>query len=610
MAVQFKNLEDYGVIGNLQACALIGRDGSIDWLCFPYLESPSVFAALLDTERGGYFQIQPAAKYESLQSYIENTNILQTTFNTPLGAAVITDFMKPEGRKEDHYVREVFRKVECIKGEVDLEISFSPRFKYAKVLPDFELTETGIIAQTQNESLFLQSPASLKVYDHEAGSIMTLTGGKTAWYVLQYNHRVPLSEQDCEKLLSSVREFWLRWVHNSLRSIYAVEGHWHSLVVRSGLVLKLLANPETGAIAAAPTTSLPEKIGGVRNWDYRYCWIRDSSLTAQALFHIGHVKESQDFRRWMRDIVGQTKDPSSIQVMYGLDGEVDLEERILENLSGYKDSSPVRIGNGAAKQKQLDIYGELLNAVYDTTRHGEEISFENWKIIKKIVNYVCLAWKEKDSGIWEVRGGTRHFVYSKLMCWVALDRAVKVSRSKGFSSPLEKWEKTREAIRQAIIERGFSKRLNSFVQAFDSETLDATSLLIPLMDFLSFDDPRVQGTIEAVLKKLVTKEGLVYRYDSDDGLPGGEGYFVLCSFWLVKALALSGRVEEAEEIFLKVLKYISPLGLLAEEIDPENGTQLGNFPQAFSHIGLINSALYLGIAKGKKYKGPKPIGIS
>ena len=609
MAVQFKNLEDYGVIGNLQTCALIGRDGSIDWLCFPYLESPSVFAALLDKERGGYFYIHPNAKYESLQSYIENTNVLQTTFAAPLGVVVVTDFMNPEGRKDDHYAGEVFRKVECVNGTVELEINFSPRFDYARAVSDFEIAEGGVIAQAKNESLFLQSPIALNIDGQSAKGTISLRGGEAVWFVLQYKHHISLSDKDCNKFLADTKRFWSSWAHKCLRSECILEGPWHNIVVRSGLILKLLANPETGAIAAAATTSLPEKIGGVRNWDYRYAWVRDSSFTAQALFHLGHIKESQDFRRWMRGIVVKTEDPSQIQIMYGLNGEVDLKEEVLDNLSGYKNSSPVRIGNGAAGQKQLDIYGELLNAVYDTTRHGEDISYKNWTIIRRIVDYVCSVWNTEDSGIWEVRGGPRHFVYSKLMCWTALDRAVKISRFKGFDCPVKKWGRVRETIKQAILEKGFSKKLNSFVQSFDSDVLDASSLLIPLMGFLPFDDFRVQGTIAAVLKRLTTPGGLVYRYEADDGLPGSEGNFVLCSFWLIQNLALSGRVEEAEEMFLNVLKYISPLGLFSEEIEAETGRQIGNFPQAFSHIGLINSALYIGIAKGRKHKGPKPAGL-
>ncbi len=607
---EYKDLEDYGIIGNLETCALIGIDGSIDWLCLPCLESPSVFAALLDIERGGYFRINPIIKYESFQTYIENTNILQTTFTTPSGIAVITDFMKPEGKKDNIYARAVFRKVECIKGEVELKISFKPRFDYAKELPVFELIEEGIIARGKNENLSLQSPVPLEIYEQEARGALTLEGGKTAWFILQYNHRVSLSSRDCEDLLIEAGIFWHNWVHRCVPSECIMDDPLYDLVVRSALVLKLLSNPESGAIAAAPTTSLPEYIGGVRNWDYRYAWIRDASFTSQALFHLGHDKESQDFRRYMRKILSKTKDPSLIRIMYGLNGEADLEERIMENLSGYKNSSPVRIGNGAAKQRQLDIYGELLNAIYETTRYGETVSHESWQFIKYIVNYVCLIWNKKDSGIWEVRGKDRHFVYSKLMCWVAVDRAIKISSLKGFNAPLKRWEKVREAIKQAILEKGYSVKLNSFVQAFGSETLDATSLLIPFMDFLPFNDPRVQGTIEATLKRLVTKEGLVYRYEADDGLQGSEGYFVLCSFWLIKALALSERVKQAEEILQNVLKHISPLGLFAEEIDPKTGKQLGNFPQAFSHVGLINSVLYLGIAKGKKHKGPKPVGIS
>jgi len=610
MAERFKDLEDYGIIGNLQTCALIGRDGSIDWLCFPYLESPSVFAALLDIERGGYFQIQPAAKYESLQSYVENTNILQTTFTTPLGVVVITDFMKPEGRRDNYYAREVFRKVECISGTVELEINFNPRFDYAKVIPDFKLTEEGVIAQTKDESIFLQTPVPFNIYGQEVKGRVSLTGGKVIWFVLQHEHNLSLSDRDCSKLLIEVKRFWRSWTHKCSHSGCVFEGPWHNLVVRSGLILKLLSNPETGAIAAAATMSLPEKIGGVRNWDYRYVWIRDSSFTAQALFHVGHIKESQDFRRWMRGIVSKTKDPSLIRIMYGLNGEVDLKEQILSNLSGYRNSSPVRIGNDAAKQRQLDIYGELLNSVYDTTRHGEDIPHKNWIIIRRIVDYVCSVWGKKDSGIWEVRGGPRHFVYSKLMCWVAVDRALKIADLRGFKAPLEKWRKTARVIKQTILDRGYNNKMNSFVQSFDSDTLDAVSLLIPLMGLLPFDDFRVQGTITATLKRLTAPGGLVYRYEADDGLPGSEGNFVLCSFWLIQNLALSGRVEEAEEMFLNVLEYISPLGLFSEEIEAGTGRQIGNFPQAFSHIGLINSALYIGVAKGKKHKGPKPVGVS
>jgi GH15 family glucan-1,4-alpha-glucosidase len=612
-ATDYKDLEDYGIIGNLETCALVGRDGSIDWLCFPYLESPSLFAALLDAERGGHFWTKPLTKYESIAAYIENTNILQTTFITALGTVAITDFMPVEDREETQSVRVVFRKVEWITGEVELEISLKLRFDYARAVPDLELVEDGIACRWKDESLFLQAPIRLQIQDGEARGVISGSAGETAWFALQYNHHAPLQPEDMERLLKKTEKFWRGWAHQCESQACIFAAPWHDLVVRAGLVLKLLANPETGAIAAAPTTSLPERIGGVRNWDYRYAWIRDAALTVQALFHLGHMKEWQDFRRWIEAIMQRAKeDPSRMEIMYGLHGEADLEERILDHLGGYKDSSPVRIGNAAAQQRQHDIYGELLNVIYETTRYGVEVSEELWEITRDLVHYVCQVWDTQDSGIWEVRGGPRHFVYSKLMCWVALDRGIKIARVKSFDAPVEEWEKVREEIRQAILEKGFSKKLNSFVQAFDAESLDATSLLIPLMGFLPFDDPRVQGTIDATLKGLVTKNGLVnrYEYEAEDGLPGREGSFALCSFWLIKALAASGRMGEAEETLLNVLNYVTPLGLLAEEIDPSTGKQLGNYPQAFSHIGLINSALYLGVAKGREHKGPKPMGLS
>ncbi|MFX1466681.1 MAG: glycoside hydrolase family 15 protein [Promethearchaeota archaeon] len=609
MALDYKDLEDYGIIGNLETCALIGRDGSIDWLCFPYIESPSLFAAILDTKRGGHFRITPITKYESIQSYINNTNILQTTFSTPLGVAIITDFMDVKGREKNKNVRMVFRKIECVKGDVTLEISFKPRFEYAKLLPDFENLENGLIALGNDQRLFLQSLFPFEINDKEARGVVSVAKGESFWLVLQYNLQEFLQSNDCEKYLNNVKKFWQDWAHKCVRSECVLEGPWHEPTIRSGLILKLLANPDSGAIAAAPTTSLPEVIGGVRNWDYRYAWIRDASFTIQALFHLGHVKEAQDFRKWINEIVETVKDPSKIQILYGIHGEVDLKERILEHISGYRSSSPVRVGNDAAKQRQLDIYGELVNAVYDISRYGEEVSDKTWQTVRRIVEYVCEIWNTKDSGIWEVRGEIRHYVYSKLMCWVAIDRGIKIAEQKGFKAPLEKWKTIRKEIRQIILEKGFSKKLNSFVQSFDLETVDATSLLIPLMHFLPAADPRVQGTINAVLARLSTNEGLVHRYKSEDGLPGNEGTFILCSFWLIKTLALSGRIEESEKLLQNILKYISPLGLFAEEVDIKTGKLLGNFPQAFSHIGLINSVLYLSIAKGRKHKGPKPMGI-
>jgi GH15 family glucan-1,4-alpha-glucosidase len=605
----YKNLEEYGVIGNLQTCALVGRDGSIDWLCFPYLESPSVMAALLDAERGGHFRIEPVTKYYSRQSYAGNTNILQTTFSTPLGDAVITDFMPVEEIAGRASVGAVFRKVECLKGMVKMSVSVKPRFDYGTAIPEAEPTDGGVVFRRQDDLLYFQSPVPVFLHDAVADGSFGLKENESVWFSLRYNNLDRGMPSDYEKILNRVRDYWLGWVHTCESGKCVFEEPWHPLAIRSALVLKLLSNPDSGAIAAAATTSLPEKIGGSRNWDYRYAWIRDASFTDQALYHMGHVTEARDFRNWLIGIVEKAGDPSRINIMYPLHDGEKLEEKVLEHLSGYDSSKPVRVGNAAAEQKQLDIFGEMMNAIYDTSRRGEEISEKRWAVFSNIVDYACKVWDTKDSGIWEVRGEPRHFVYSKLMCWVAVDRGLKIAREKGFAAPLQTWKETRNEIKQAILERGYSKSLESFVQSFGSNVLDATGLLIAPMGLLPHNDPRISGTIDAVLKNLTTEEGLVYRYRGDDGLPAGEGCFILCSFWLIKALALSGRTEEAEKIFTKVCGYISPLGLLSEEIDPGSGRLIGNFPQAFSHVGVINSALYLGISKGRKYEGPEPLGM-
>ena len=609
MKIGFKDIEKYGIIGNLETCALIGDDGSIDWLCLPYLESPPIFAAILDKERGGHFVIQPVSKFSSFQTYIKETNFLQTTFNTPFGMATITDFMPVNLYDKTKRHRTLYRKVECIEGHIRLQLKFQPRFNYAKAIPDFKLVKEGVLCSFENKNLLLNTEIQLKIDGDTVTCQFDMRKNKEIWFVLRYNQEDQnLSYKDFNNELKTTQEYWEKWT-NKCYKLCILEDIWHDIIARSGLVLKLLANPESGAIAAAATTSLPECIGGVRNWDYRYAWIRDSSYTIQALFHLEHIQESQDYMRWINSIIKQDKPPSDIHIMYPIHKNVDINEQILEYLSGYRQSSPVRIGNAAFNQKQLDIYGELINAIYDTTRYGKDISNKTWELIKYFVDYVCEVWNTKDQGIWEVRDNPRHYVYSKLMCWLAVDRGLKISKFKEKGSNFDKWKKTKEEIKTAILEKGFNKERNSFVQSFNSNALDATSLLIPKMGLLPYDDPRVQSTIDAVMKNLMTENGLVYRYKNEDGLPGDEGCFVLCSFWLVDSLTLSGRLDEAIKIFLNVLHLISPLGLLSEEINPETGKLLGNFPQAFSHIGLINSALYIGIAKGRKHKGPKPQGV-
>jgi GH15 family glucan-1,4-alpha-glucosidase len=596
----YKELGDYGIIGNFDTCALVSNDGSIDWCCFPHIESPSVFAAILDVDKGGHFSIMPAGSFSSESTYIKNTNVLKTVFRSPSGVIELVDFMplKIEGKRDELAHQLICRKVTCRQGSIRLKISFKPRFNYAQAKTNVRTAKGGILAASTCNQIFLTAPLGFQIKDDEAIGTFLVKEDDEFWMALQYGANMPTNLSVCQSLLDDTIQHWTDWSHKCDLSKCVFAGEWHDLITRSGLVLKLLTHHQTGAICAAPTTSLPEKIGGNRNWDYRYNWIRDAFFTVQALYNLGHISEAKKHLKWFTDICRRAKEPSEIQVLYGMHGETDLEEQELKHLSGYQDSWPVRIGNKAVDQKQLDIYGELVNAIYETSRYGEEISSDIWQFIKKVVDYVCQIWKSKDASIWEMRGEPRHFVYSKLMCWVAVDRGIKIARRKSFNIPLKKWLKVKTEIREAILKRGFNKRLNSFVQSFDSENLDATNLLIPIMGFLPFSDLRIQGTINTTLSELM-ENGLVRRYNGDDGLPGKEGAFVLCSFWLVDALALSGRLEEAETIFRNILKYISPLGLFSEEIEAKTGRLLGNFPQAFSHIGLINSALYLNIAKNQ-----------
>jgi len=593
----FKRLEDYGIVGDLYTSALIGKDGSIDWCCLPHVESPSIFAALLDLEKGGQFRVEPAHLYESYQRYIDMTNVLQTVFRTAKGEAIITDFM-PQKDTVNPGTQAIYRQITCIKGRMDFEVDFSPRFDYARAKAQLKGTEKGFLAEGAGQKLYLNSSKpGLKVKNNSISGKFTLREDETLWLVLGNGKDIPAEPQSCERERRETIEFWHRWVHSCGEGRCVFEGEWHDIIVRSSLVLKLLTHRQTGAICAAPTTSIPEVLGGVRNWDYRFNWLRDSSFTVRAFFSLGYDFEAKEFLRWFLDKFSAFS-PGEIKTVYSLHGGVDLEEKELRHLSGYENSFPVRTGNAAHKQFQLDIYGELLQAVYDSLLFGLELKGDAWTRFEEIVNFVCRNWDEKDLGIWEVRSEPRHFVHSKLMCWVALDRGIKVVEKLGREAP-RYWHEEREGIKAAILEKGFNTKLNSFVQSFDSEYMDATALLIPVMGLLPYEDPRVQGTIDAVMRELGHK-GLIHRYNSPDGLPGREGTFVLCSLWLVDALAGSGRVEEALFNFNQVLEHASPLGLLAEEQDPHTGRQLGNFPQAYSHIGLINSALYLARAMKKE----------
>jgi alpha,alpha-trehalase len=600
----FTSLEDYGIVGNQETCAFVGRNGSIDWLAVPYADSPSVFAAMLDPERGGVFSLTPALKFQSLQRYIQNTNVLVTEFVTATGDASITDFMPPLEAGGEH--RMLLRKVQGNRLDCLLSVVFRPRFDYGRQKGRFYRNGNLLVASTDEVSLFLIG-AEFSTGDGEFVANLSLCEGETAWIVMLWGEDPkPPQPRECEEALQATLKFWSEWSQDHERSESVLRELYDNLAVRSGLALKLLINPHSGGIAAAASMALPESIGGVRNWDYRFAWIRDASFTAQALFHLGYGREAAQYRNWVLAILRQLGDLSEIKPLFPLHQSAQMEEGFVESLGGYRHSAPVRVGNLASHQTQLDIYGELVNTVHETSRHGEEVEPQVWDAVRRICDFVSRNWGEKDRGIWEMRTEPRDYVHSKLMCWVALDRGIGIAKRHGMDAPVAAWSTAAQEIRSAILEKGYSKRLNSFVQSFEDEELDASSLLIPIHLFLPADDPRVQSTIDAVWRRLSAGNGLLYRYRSEDGLAGSEGAFILCSFWLVNALAVSRRTEEAETIFRQMLAHVSPLGLLSEEIDPRDGRLIGNFPQAISHIGLINAALHLGIAKGRGHHGPPP----
>jgi len=609
---EYPPIEDHGLVGDLRTCALVSRDGTVDWCPLPEIDSPSVFAGLLDAERGGHFRVAPETAFEADQSYVERTNVLRTTFETAGGRLRLTDFMVPiKGAVGADGERALYRKVEGLAGTVAVEVAFRPRFDYGR--DDATLTaRNGAIDATaggSDDRLTLASSLSFEIGDAEARATAKVTAGDARWLVARYDPDGGTEYPPPERVLSDTVDFWRDWTHTCDISECIFEGQWHDMAVRSGLALKLLTHEHTGAVCAAPTTSLPEEIGGVRNWDYRYNWIRDAAFTVQALVNLGHTYEATRYVDWFLDLC-QATEPAEIQPLYGLHGETDLSETELDHLDGYRGSRPVRIGNGAAEQRQLDTYGELVLAVSETARFADIVSADDWAAIRDIVEYVCEVWTEPDAGIWEVRDGPKQFVFSKLMCWVALDRGLALAREGGFDAPTERWRAVRGRIRSEILERGYSESAGYFTQAFGDEgTIDATGLLVPVVGFLPADDDRVQNTIDAVRARLTSADGLVDRYDGTDGLPGEEGAFLWCSFWLVDALALSGRLEEAREVFRSLVDLVNPVGLLAEEIDPESGAHLGNFPQGFSHIGLINSALYLAHAAEHGESTTKPMGM-
>jgi len=593
----YNKINHYGIIGNLQTIALIADDGSIDWLCLPAIDSPAVFAALLDDNLGGRFRLQPEGAWDSVSAYKPRTNILITRFRSRRGARMkLTDFMPMPTEKHDPGV--LYRKVEAFRGKVALRIEFEPKFDYARADTRLEARDSGAVATAANgESLALHTDRAMQLEAREtsvAGRLV-LSEGRCCWLKLQYGSTEPLpvDAEEAESALEDTATFWHRWIEARETGRRLDLGVHRPMADRSALVLKLLYFQSTGAIAAAATTSLPEEIGGVRNWDYRYTWIRDTALTLQALYNLGHLSELEGYLKWIKNII--TESGSELKIMYGLRGETELPEAELDHLEGYKGSAPVRIGNAAAGQLQLDIYGEILDAALRLSNYAGKIDIDLWGFLRNICEHVTENWHKPDSGIWEVRGGPYHFVHSKVMAWVALDRGLTIARRYGFPADLGRWRRTARQIKQQVLEHGWSQKKKAFVQHYDTEELDAANLLIPIFGFLPFDDERVRSTTDAIRRELGHSDcdGYLYRYRGDDGLPGEEGIFLVCSFWLVDNLIARGELLEAEYLLERLRDTAGPLGLFAEEYDPNWREALGNYPQAFSHVGFINSAVEL-----------------
>lgn len=590
-----KPIEDYGLIGNMLSCALVARDGSLDWLCLPRFDSDACFAALLGKPDNGYWRLAPADERAKIsRRYRPDTMILETTFETEEGAVTLIDFM-PLARDEEHV--DVVRLVRGDRGRVRMRCEFVLRFGYGSTVPWLQRADFGARAVAGPDAIELRTRVKLVSENLRTTAEFTVGAGATVPFVLAWHpsHRVEERDIDPQQRLEEAETWWRDW---SSQCRIDKEHPWRDAVTRSLITLKALTFAPTGGIVAAPTTSLPEQLGGERNWDYRYCWIRDATLTLYAFLTSGYRDEAKAWREWMlRAAAGH---PAQLQIMYGLAGERRLTEVELPWLAGYEGSKPVRIGNGAYGQLQIDVYGELLDALHVGRKFQLEPSHEAWNFQRTLLGELKGQWRSPDQGIWEIRGEPRHFTHSKLMAWVAFDRGVRAVEDFGLDGPSESWKAEREQVRDEILSKGWSEKKRSFVQHYGGTALDASLLLIPLTGFLPPDDPRVIGTVEAIQREL-TQDGLVLRYHPEhapDGLSGTEGTFLVCSFWLADALTMMGRVKEASKVFERLLSLRNDLGLLAEQYDPRLGRQLGNFPQAFSHVGIVNTAHNLMSAQG------------
>jgi GH15 family glucan-1,4-alpha-glucosidase len=606
----YQPIEHYGIIGNMRTAALVGMNGSIDWLCLPNFDSPSVFAAILDAQKGGRFRIAPLGEdFRNKQFYWPDTNVLVTRFLHADGIGEIEDYMPVGAVKES--ADQLVRRVRVVRGKVSFHLECSPAFDYARVVPEIHLHEHGARFQSPNLTLGLASSVRLYRKGHSVIADFTLGEGENVTFVLR---RLDVKDSlvccpgidEAEELFRDTVDFWRRWLAKC-----TYQGRWREIVQRSALTLKLLSFEPTGAIVAAPTCSLPESIGGQRNWDYRYTWIRDAAFTLYGLLRIGFTEEAVRFMEWLKDRWHEHPDDSAgpLQLMYGIDGRCDLTEQTLDHLEGYRGSSPVRMGNGAYRQLQLDIYGELMDAVYLHNKYVSPIGYDSWLRLRRLIDWLCNNWQRPDNGIWEVRGGPSQFVFSKFMSWVAVDRSLRLAEKRSFPADRARWLKVRDEIYEQVMSQGWNAQRKAFVQSYGSDALDASTLLMPLVFFMAPNDPRMLRTVDAIRRSVgaggLAADGLVYRYNPNtllDTFQGQEGTFNMCSFWLVEALTRAGqmdaqRLEDARLLFEQALGFANHLGLYSEQTGP-SGEALGNFPQAFTHLALISAAFNLDRSLG------------
>ena len=594
---------DYALLSDCHSAALVSRAGSVDWLCFPRFDGPAVFARILDPG-GGHFAIRPIGDFEASRRYVAQTMVLETTFRTESGTTVLTDAMAMGAIDRPHGLGEeapgvLLRLLECIQGTMEVDITYAPRPEYGLIYPILEAVIGGAAARAGASRLMLSAPAGVHITGASASARYRLVAGQTVSFALQHGFRSepPLAALDDEEIAARLRDTlqaWRAW--SAIHQKY--EGPWRDLVHHSGRVLQALTFEPTGAIVAAATTSLPEVIGGERNWDYRYSWVRDASLTMEALWVAACPDEASGFFGFLADAAAsQLTLGRDLQIVFGVGGEHDLSERELPDLAGWRDSRPVRVGNGAWKQVQLDVYGELLNAAQRLIEGLGGLDLVTQQFLAAAADAAASMWTQKDQGIWEVRGEPRHYLYSKLMCWVAVDRAIEIAPHLGAEDRVAAWATARDEIRAAILDQGWNEHASAFTQAFGGEDLDASSLMLAIAGFLPADDPRMKATIDAIAARLTDERGLVYRYKTADGLAGAEGTFLICTFWLAQAQALAGDVSQASATFERAIAVINDVGLMAEEVEPSSGEQIGNFPQAFSHVGLINAAWAISQAR-------------